>query len=73
MKNYLRGKSMQGKIALKIYTHYLNSEYFIKTIRELKKNLQKITGNHEELFADNASYHTSKNITKYLKVSDSRD
>ena len=41
MKNYLRGKSMQGKISLKIYTHYLNSEYFIKTIRELIKKTYK--------------------------------
>ena len=36
-KKYLRGISMQGKKPLKIYIHNINSKYFIKTIRELKK------------------------------------
>ena len=31
---YLRGILMQGKTPLKIYTHNMNSEYFIKTLRD---------------------------------------
>ena len=45
----------------------MNSEYFIKTIRELKKDIIKITGNPVVLVADNASYHTSEDTTKYQK------
>ena len=55
---------MQGKTPLKIYTHNMNSEYFIKTIREFKKNIIKIIGNPVVLVADNASYHTSEDTTK---------
>ena len=51
--NIWGGISMQGKTPLKIYTHNMNSEYFIKTIRELKKDIIKITGNPVVLVADN--------------------